>query len=80
MSEPTEMVLRVAKALHEQANEDRGLSPLKYLEAARAAIRAMLKPDREMCGVAYERSGQDWGDARYLECYQAMISSALGEE
>ena len=51
--EPTEMELRVAKAIRACDENDKTGPIAKYEELARAAIRAMREPTPEMIGAEF---------------------------
>jgi len=101
-NEPTEMELRVAKAIYERATvmpngqlhlmkkkpweKLQNISRVKYLNDARAAIRAMRAPTTEMltCGYAAGYAADNGADevTEVLAeiVYTAMIRAASPQE
>lgn len=99
MSEPTEMELRVAKAIyavdHHPEHWETSVLPFpseleRRIDEARAAIRAMREPTKEMCLTGndevarhcYEEGSESMGSWTHFEpwcaqkTWQAMIDAA----
>ena len=81
------MIKRVADAMAERGVNDPGLAKavVDWGDYARAAIKAMREPTREMDGAGYDVEGlPGWtADRRaetHLNVWRAMIDAALKEE
>lgn len=90
---PTEMELRVAKAIHEDGiyagrpkpwDELDETSRYSYILKAQAAIRAMQEPTQEAfnaaCGDLIKSGSPDRDYLKFLRFYKAMIDAESPEE
>lgn len=80
MTDPTEMELRVAKALSRSDAFDPTHTDEDYVNMARAAIRAMREPTKEMMDAYLDAEpmldDEGWNGAPAKDAWQAMIDAA----
>lgn len=75
------MVERVARAICEASGETFDICPGIHMDAARAAIEAMMEPTEEMvkAGMDANPRGRTISDSDLTAIYRAMFQAALKE-